>query len=219
MVGKSKRDSRLIMAVYNERESAHSAGESRTYCVVSSARLLKKIDNRFRKELHEPEMVLSLSALGFLLTLTPQVQMGFGTLKSILFDTYLATRFTPLQRLACRAIAASGQWEMPWSRRGTLNRKLRQRLLQEAKTRSVNVDELTDRFLRGENKEFSANIIADTLDEMAISPETQQQVRELKAQIKKINEEQVSGKKSPKSRISITTKDIKKFQRHKKRKK
>lgn len=121
---KASRDSRLICAVLASRVAGQASGEAKTFCIVSSARLIRDIDQSFRRELGEPNMVLSLAAMSFLLTLTPGVPMGMSTLRSVLFDTYLATRLTPLQRFAYKVITASGQWSLPWSRRGTLQREL-----------------------------------------------------------------------------------------------
>ncbi len=216
-VGKSRRDSRLVIAVHNERQSAHTTGEPRTYCIVSSARLVKETDDTFRREFGEPEMVVSISALGFLLTLTPQVQMSFGTLRSILFDTYLATRLTPIQRFAYRAIAATGQWSLPWSRRVTLQRELRHTILEHAKSRGIRADDLKDSVLRGDDAEFSAQVVAETLDKMAITPKTQQEIRSLQAKIKQLQEEEVEEKKQKRTAISIRPKDLKRFRGRKKK--
>ena len=146
--------------------------------------------------------------------------MGFGTLRSILFDPYLATRLTPIQRLACRAIAASGQWNLPWSRRATLHRTLRSTILQEAKSRGENPAQLTEKVLIGEDTEFSAKVIADALDKMAITPKTQEEIGKLKAELKRIQKEKAekreerSGKKTG---ITIRPIDLKRLRGKRKR--
>jgi len=217
MVGKSKRDAKLVTTVHNERQSAHTSGEPQIYCIVTSARVLKEIDNAFRNELGEPEMVLSLSALGFLLTLTPQVHMGFGTLRSILFDTYLATRLTPIQRFACRAIAASGQWNLPWSRRVTLQRELRRTILYQARLRGAKPAQLRDRVLTVKDAEFSAQVLANALDKMAITPKTQDEIRALRTELKRIREEKRKERSQKKTAITIRPKDLKRLRSQKKR--
>ncbi len=188
VMDKAKRDSRIVSTVLKERNEAHTAGESRTYCIVSSARLLKEVDNAFRDDLGEPEMVLSISAMGFLLTLTPQVQMGFNTLRSILFDTYLATKLTSAQRLAYRVIASTGKWDMPWSRRNTLQRELGRTLYEQARLRGQPVKKLREDFYKADDAVFSAQIIASTLEKMAISPKSGEEITRLKAELKKLRE-------------------------------
>jgi len=178
---------------------------------------LKQLDNTFRRELGEPEMVLSLSALGFLLTLTPQVRMGFGTLRSILFDPHLSTRLTPIQRLACRAIVASGQWDLPWSRRVTLQRTLRSTILREARLRGEKPAQLTERVLTGGEIEFSAQVIADALDKMAITPKSQEEIRKLRVELTRIQEEKREERSRKKTGITIRPKDMKRLRGKKKR--
>jgi hypothetical protein len=214
MVGKAARDVRLIVGLHNERQSVEASGEHQIYCIVTSSRVLKQLDNAFRYELGEPEMVLSLSALGFLLALTPQVRMGFGTLRSILFDPYLATRLTPIQRFACRAIAASGQWNLPWSRRVTLQRTLRSTILQEAKLRGENAAQLTEKVITAEDTEFSARVIADALDKMAITLKTQEEITKLRAELKRTQEEKEEERQErsrKKVGITIRPKDLKRL--------
>ena len=220
-IDKTKRDVRLIAGLYNERQSGKLSAKSEIHCIVTSSRFLKQVDNAFRSELGEPEMILSLAALGFLLTLTPQVKMGFGTLRSILFDPYLATRLTPIQRFACRAIAASGQWNVPWSRRVTLQRMLRSTILQEAQRRGETPKHLTEKVLTAKETEFSAQIIADALDKMAISPKTQEEINQLRVELAKLKEEKNGEKREERRRnttgIPIKPKDLKRIRSKKKR--
>jgi len=195
---KSRIDGRLMSTVHNERQSVRLAGEPKTYCIISSSRLLKQVDEHFRSEIGEPDIVLSLSAIGFLLALTPQVQMGFGTLRSILFDTYLVTRLTPMQRLACRVIAAAGQWDLPWAKRVTLQRTLRQTILEQAKLRGEKPEQSIEKFVRAEDKDIAAQIIADSLDKMAISPKTKEEIIRLKSETKELKAQIEREKAKPK---------------------
>lgn len=217
LVGKATRDGRLLTTLHNERQSAHVTGEPKIYCIVTSARVLKEADNAFRNELGEPEVVLSLPALGFLLTLAPQVHMSFGVLRSILFDTYLATRLTPIQRFACRAIAASGQWDLPWARRATLQRKLRQTILHQAQLMGEKPAQLTAKVLTAEDPEFSAQVVAGALDKMAITPKTQDEIKKLRIELTRIQEEKREERGPKKAGIAIRPKDLKRLRGKKKR--
>lgn len=178
---------------------AHAQGERRTYCIISSARLLKEIDDRFRGELSDPEMVLSIAAMGFLLTLVPQVQMSFGTLRAVLFDTLLATRLTAAQRYAFRVITASQEWDVPWSRRGTLQRELSDTILRIARSRGEPVRKISEKLLKTDDPEFSAEIISKTLDNMGIIPRSRDEVHALGSMVKRLEEQLQAAKSTAKS--------------------
>lgn len=207
ILGKARRDSRIVTTVHATRRLAHAQGEKRAYCIVSSARLLKEIDDRFRDDLGDPEMVLSIAAMGFLLTLVPQVHMSFGTLRAVLFDTLLATRLTHVQRYAYRAIVASQEWDMPWSRRGTLERYLGDSILSMARRRGEPARQISERLLRTDDPEFSAEIISNTLDNMGIIPRSRDQVHALRAMVKKL-EEQLQAEKTRAKSKSVSKKGI-----------
>jgi len=150
---------------------------------------VKEVDDNFRHDLGEPEIVLSMAAMGFLLTLTPQVQMGFGTLRSVLFDTYLAARLTTGQRYAYRIIATTGEWDVPWSRRATLNRVLSNTLMEQARVSGKPVKQIRETLLKTDNPEFSAQIIANTLDNMGIIPKSRDEVHALRATVERLEKE------------------------------
>lgn len=198
-VGKARRDSKVITTVHATRCLAHAQGEKRTYCVISSARLLKEMDNTFRDELGDPEMVLSIGAMGFLLTLVPQVHMSFGTLRAVLFDTVLATRLTAAQRYAFRVMTASQEWDVPWSRRGTLQRELSNTVLRMARSRGEPARQITERLLRTDDPEFSAEIISTTLDNMGIIPRSRDELHALRSMVKTLEKQLQEAKSAAKS--------------------
>lgn len=183
------RDSRLLAIVLAEREKARSTGDMRTFCIVSSARSLKDADDEFYQKLGDPNTVLSIAAMGFLLSLVPNVQMSFATLQKVLFDVYLNTKLTPLQRFACRVIASSGKFDYPWAKRPTLGKELRNTLYKQAVSRGENPKEYTEKVLKSDDPLVGASAIAETLDQLAVHSEDEQEKRILREQVKNLEEQ------------------------------
>ncbi len=197
--GKAIRDGKLIASVYQERQVRKQEEGLTTSCIVSSAFLLKEADMVFRRTLGPPEMVLSTAAISFLLTLTPQVSMTISTLRSVLFDTALATKFTSAQSYAYRLIAASGQWDIPYSRRATLQRELQQVLYSEARVRGEPISKIRERVMDNENPEYSAQVVVSALDNLGIASIDREEFIRTKAQLAKVKEDLESLRRERKS--------------------
>lgn len=75
---KCRRDALLFGAVKAQRDLVVS-GVSGRAVVVSSARLMKEAEEVFKGDLGRPDTVVSVPAVGCLLTLVPGVHMGLGT--------------------------------------------------------------------------------------------------------------------------------------------
>ncbi|MFB3895624.1 MAG: hypothetical protein ACE14V_04900 [bacterium] len=186
---KCRRDGLLFINVQSARDSIRRSGMEGSIMILSSSRLLKEADEVFRKELGNPDAVISTAAVGCLLTLVPGVHMGLETLKGVLFDVGLAERLNPLQRNAYKLIAASGEFSLPISRRVTLNRELVSRLVQDAKASGQTVEKMKNRVLKSEDPEYSAKVIADTLDKMAVTTESQKEMYNLRNQVKELQQQ------------------------------
>ncbi|MBI2860380.1 MAG: hypothetical protein HYX91_02585 [Chloroflexi bacterium] len=188
-IDKITRDCALVVSVVAERRDRKFQGDYTTSCIISSAGILKELDSIFGHEFDPPELILSTAAISFLLTLTPQVSMGFGTLRSVLFDSVLYQRLTPAQRHAFRVITSSGQWNVPWSRRGALEQTLNDILLREARSRGMRVSDTRARVIGTKEPEYSATIIAETLNRMAITPKERQELIRAKNELVQLQKE------------------------------
>ena len=186
---KCRRDGIVIASIKAARDAAYRAGLGGSTIILSSARLLKEADEVFKTDLGAPDAVVSTAGLCCLLTLTPGIQMGLGTLRGVLFDLGLAERLTPMQRYAYRLIASSGEYDLPWSKRVTLQRELGLRILKDAKASDTSKISITKRVLRSEDPTYSAKIVADALDRMAVTPETQKEIKVLRQEVKRLKEE------------------------------
>jgi hypothetical protein len=186
---KIKRDCKLVVSVISERNIRKSQGDYTTSCIISSASLIKELDYAFTQLFGPPEMILPTAAIGFLLTLTPQVSMSFGTLRSVLFDDALAQRLTPAQRFAFRVITSSGQWNLPFSRRGSLEHTLTNTLYREAHSRGELISSIRERVTGTKDPEYSATIVAEVLDKMAITPKSREELIQAKQEIEKLRKQ------------------------------
>lgn len=175
---KCRRDAQLLASVLAARRRAHEAGLRITTLIVSSARRLKDADREFRTDFGTPEAVLSTAAVACLLMLTPGSRMSLATLRQVLFDLSLARRFTPLQHFAFRIISRSNEFNLPISRRVALQKELRERVLSDARHRDEPAPSVMRRLVTVQDPEYSAAVVADALDAIAIRSEGAQAMRQ-----------------------------------------
>jgi hypothetical protein len=186
---KAKRDGFLIASVLASRTAARQAGLKAGTIVLSSARSMKDADAVFRNDLGRPDAVMSTAAIGCLLTLAPGVHMGLGTLRGVLFDMGLHSRLSPIQRYAYQLIVHSREYSVPWSRRVTLEAELGARLLADAKATGEPLEEIRKRVIKSEDPEYSAKVVSDALSKMAVTPEAEREVEQLRTEVAKLREE------------------------------
>lgn len=192
VVDKARRDALTIAALRSARASFRSQGRSGTLMAVSSARLIKEADMRFRADLGEPDAILSLAAVATLLAVTPGVHFGLGSLRGVLFDINLAKRLSPIQRYAYRMISQSEEYDIPWSRRVSLKRKLGERLLRDARASDKPIDEIARLVTSSDEPEYSAEVIKDALDGMAVTPQSEKELASLRREVERLREELAS---------------------------
>lgn len=193
---KSRRDALLLTNLKAARESFRESGDGKTAIVLSSARVLREASKRFAKEFHEPDAVVSLAAVGALLSLIPGVNLGLKSLRTILFDTSLSERLSHVHRFAYRVVVASNMYDMPYARRVTMKRHLREGLLAVAEASGKPLREVGKRFTQKINAGESAQLIKGILDGMAIEPRTKQLIDEKQTQIEALTEEIVRLKEA-----------------------
>jgi hypothetical protein len=197
---KTRRDALLLANLKAARESFRQSGDGRTAVILSSAHLLREAGGRFKKEFQEPDAVVPLAAVAALLALVPGVNLGLKSLRAILFDTGFSHRLGHVHRFAYRVVVASNIYELPYSRRVTMKRKLREGLLASAKKSGKHVAVIEKRFTEPDHAAESAELIKGVLDGMAIEPKTrelmkeqQTQIESLQAEIIRLKELQIEG--------------------------
>jgi hypothetical protein len=194
-VDKCRRDGILLAGVLAARQAGQKSGSRETVLVLSSSKLLKAAGVEFRDSLGKPDSVVSPAALSCLLTLVPGVPMGLTALRSLLFDDNIASRWTPMQRYAYNLIQASGQFHLPWSQRVTLQRELGHRILKDARSSGEPAAAIRDRILRNEDTGYSASVVVDALDRMAVPTETEKEMLRLRGEVDKLKTELERQKK------------------------
>ena len=186
---KCKRDGRLVCALAQLRDHKrnHEGGSG---VIISSSTFLETVCKNHRQLLGDPEPVIPIGALGFLLTLVPGVQIGLDSLAKILFDVGLAEHLAPVDQLTLRVLHASTEYSLPWSRRGTLKLEVRNRIGELAVQRGLKRTVIEKELLHDDegSRALLADIVADSVDRLAKSA-SEKQVDRLEAQVRGLKTE------------------------------
>lgn len=185
---KCRRDGLLLSDIKASRDAARG-GPGRKCLVVSSSRYLRLAAGKFKRTLGPPDGVLMPGALGCLLTLIPGTHIGMKALRGVLFDTRIAAKMTSVEGYAYRLIAASGEYEVPWSKRGTLRRELGERFLADAKATGQRKSDVRDQVMRSQDPEYSARLISEALSAMAIAPDEKAELEGLRREVRELRAE------------------------------
>jgi hypothetical protein len=182
---KCDRDGRMIALLIGRRKAIRAGGRSTS--IVSSAGVLRDWCALFKGELGPPEPVMSLGAVAWMLSQVPDVVMNARSVRAVLFDVGFAHTLTPDQRDAMRAVQASEQYTLSWSRRDTLERAIRDVLPVLAKQRGRTASEARDEFRAGsdEGKQTFSEAVAQSIDQMVAS-KYEREVAELKKKIREL---------------------------------
>lgn len=185
---KSKKDGRLLASIHNWRQQLTQSHSEHVACVVSSSVLLQKAATAFRSTLGEPEAVMPLAAAAYLLSLLPNVKLPLTALRSLLFSAHRRRFIANTQRIALRALAASHQYTLPFSRRGTLQNKLNEALRRESRARGVSFSQQEKDFIEGRDPESTARVVASALDALAVNSRIETENEILRRQLREANE-------------------------------
>ncbi len=182
---KCDRDGRMIALLRSRRDMLRDSG--RYASIVSSAGFLKAKGSLCKDKLGPPEPVMSLAAVGWMLSQLPNVSMNLGSLRAVLFDVGFAKNLSPDQRDAMRAVQASEQYSLSWSRRDTLSRAISDAIPNLAKQYGLSTREMRDEIENKtpEGKAAYSAAIADALDKITTS-KLEHENEELKKRIREL---------------------------------
>lgn len=185
---KCSRDGRMIATLAAFRSKL--AESSKTATIVSSGKGLRVAAAMYPDQLGEPEPVLYLSAIAWLLSLVPGIHLSEGALRGLLFDVIIRRRLPPLERHVMRVIQASSEHKFHWSRRNTLYRAARTQLSKMAFQRGQSVTEVEDIIESDseEGKNLLVEVIASAIDARSVS-RSEEENRMLHARVKELEEE------------------------------
>lgn len=187
-VDKIHRDAKMIASLKAARDASRQGGIPSIISILSSAKLMKEVDNTFRKDFGKPDAVVSTAVLGCLLILTPDTKMGLQTLRGVLFDLDLVSKMSRLEQYALRLIHASKEFDIHWARRVSLRRELSENLYTEAQSRGEKVSDIKQRIIVSEDPIYSAKVVVDTMDRMAITPGIESSLAQSERRIKELEE-------------------------------
>ena len=143
---------------------------NRSSLIVSSSTKLCGACEKEKDKLGKIEPIASISAIAYLMTMIPGVNMNMSTLKGLLFNPTYAKKIRRIDRIAIRMIQASEEYMMPFSRRATLSHNLDIKILQAATQLGEKPEKVAKKFERGIlDAKSTTHIVADAIDSFVIS--------------------------------------------------
>lgn len=190
---KLTRDGQLLAMIAAARDTKREEGTDKTVVLLSSSFRLRRADQSFRAKMGNPEAVISLSALSYLLSMLPETPLGASAMRRALFEFKLRDDSPDFERLAMQIIKSAGTYDIPLARRVTLRNELEKSIRHEAELRGVKKGEFEDDFEAHEKSVPYADIIGEAVREMsAKSPDLEQaqrRIRELEDRIRELERE------------------------------
>jgi hypothetical protein len=172
--------------------------------VISSSTRLRSADDKFRARTGNPEAVISLSALSYLLSMLPENPLGAGALRRALFEFTVRPWPPEAERIALQIIKSAGTYEVPLARRITLRHQVEKSIRHEAERRGLSIEKLEYDFARRKPSVPYADIVGDAVRNMATTvPELEQAeetIRELKKRIQELENTDLAVRTSQRTR-------------------
>ncbi|CRM32868.1 hypothetical protein ACIQRH_00995 [Pseudomonas sp. NPDC090964] len=212
---KAARDAQIYSALIHHLKKLKNDDPAATCLLVSSARRLVQVDTQFQKS-GEQQLVISVAALLQLIALLPDVSLGLSAMKAFLFDEKRRGFSSELERSLLRLVRSSGNYSLPWAKRGTLMRFVRDRLIQDAHQqgdRQLSADDLARieyDSLTPEKAPQTAALLHQALEAIAVDSRLEQENSALRAQIQDLKNEL--------EQRPTTATPVSKRRRHKRRK-
>ncbi|HLV93776.1 MAG TPA: hypothetical protein VKS44_01180 [Candidatus Acidoferrales bacterium] len=186
-VGKASTDAKLLASIAAGNETYRQAGNDATIVLLSSSARLRRVHNRFRQKLG-PRTILTLGTLSYLLSMIPDAQLGPGALRGALFDFGETAHLQDTERLALRVIRGSDNIDLPWARRGLLERQLDEELHKEAKRRDISVKAFREEFKAARPSAHAERVIVEAVKALALSGRSEEELVKARHQIKELEE-------------------------------
>jgi len=203
---KASRDAQLFAATVQIREKGHEGGEA-TFLLTSSGRFTR-LGRKLRP--HDESFVLTIPTVLYLISMAPDRGLGLTALRAFLFDERWKERLSDFELMALRVVRKSDEFDMPWAKRGTLMRRLKERVHRVAKDRSkgeragarVSDVDVAKEWTTAEGKEQMLQELAGALDDVAsdrrgeiVLAKAREEIAELKRQLAERDRAQHHSKK------------------------
>jgi len=191
---KASRDAELYAAMVSHRRAARDRDPGSGCLLVTSARRLSEVEGKFTQP-GDPHVVIPLAGVIQLLALVPNARLSLGSMRAILFD-HPRARFTDeLERVVLRVIRDSREFDLPWARRTTLMRELRNRIVTDARRRGEHTRYERDRVRAAQRatqpKKFrdTAQLLRESLDALAIDSRLEVENTVLRRELERVRGE------------------------------
>lgn len=180
---KVERDGRLMASIAAARTAQERMGSRGAIVLLSSSNKLRRVENKFRQRYGEASVLLSIGAFSYLLATTPDAGLGADSLRRALFDFGRAAQLKDTERRALRIIRATDAYDIPWAGRGLLESNLTAAIRSEAEKLGMKEEQIRAKFVSGTEPKVSAQLIADSLREIAIKDRTSEELADAKRRI------------------------------------
>lgn len=191
--GKLTRDGQLLATIAAARDANREAQVDKTVVIITSSLRLRHADDHFRAKMHNPEAVMSLSALSYLLSMLPENPLGAGALRRTLFEFTVKPDSRDTSQLAMQVIKSAGNYDIPLARRVTLRNQLEKSIRHHAEMRGLRKEDLERDFERHKPSVPYAEIITETVRNMATKPreliDAESRIRELQKRVEQLEDE------------------------------
>lgn len=190
-VDKAKRDAELYAAMVRQIRALQAEGRGASCLLVSSARRLVRIEAEFA-QVGDPHFVVSLGMVVYLLSLIPEVKVGLAAMKSFLFDAPRQTFSGELERVLLRVVRESRDLDVPFGKRSTLMREVRERLLEDARKSGAPARtdaqraEVERQATLSRNQPRTIEILRDSLNAIAAEGKEERENRELRRRVEEL---------------------------------
>ena len=182
---KARRDAQLYAAIAHHLKAARSVDPAANCVLVSSARRLATVESRF-KIASDYQIVSSISAMLYLVSLMPGVTLGLSAMKSFLFEGYRPGLSSELERTLLRMVRASKERDLAFAQRGVLMKTIRDRFVKDAHEKGLKgpaqrlLESAEQQALEPENQVRTLEILTEALDKVGATHRVERENTELR---------------------------------------
>ncbi|ABM95549.1 hypothetical protein Mpe_A2595 [Methylibium petroleiphilum PM1] len=182
---KARRDAQLYAAIAHHLRTIRSLDPAANCVLVSSAKRLASVEDKF-KIAADYQIVSTVSAMLYLVSLMPGVSLGLSAMKSFLFEGYRPGLSSELERTLLRMVRASKERELAFAQRGVLMKTLRDRFVKDAHEKGLKAPEerlvavAEAQALTPENQPRTLEILTEALDKIGASHRVERENADLR---------------------------------------
>jgi hypothetical protein len=183
---KVNRDGRLMASIATARSAQEKMGSGGPIVLLSSSYQLRRAENYFRQQFGDARVLLSIGALSYLLATVPDAGLGADSLRRALFEFGGSAHLKDPERRALRIIRATEEFDIPWAQRKLLEANLTASIRSEAEKRGVPEEKLRAKLASGGEAKTGAQLIAQSLRDMAVMDKTSGELAEAQRKIDRL---------------------------------